>query len=102
LNRAVSKPNSEKRMATEFSQGVPAPTYDEFVKPVMASFASRIRGRILTAEDVAKAIFGAATDGSEAAALLIGDDIAPLIQAKSQKTEREYLSLVRDRYVPKK
>jgi len=92
-----------KRMSTEFNQSMPVLAYDDFVKPVMASFASRISAaELLSAEDVARTIYGAATDGSEQLRYMVGDDIIPLIQARSQETERDYLSLVRERYVPKK
>ncbi|HWM67885.1 MAG TPA: SDR family oxidoreductase [Steroidobacteraceae bacterium] len=88
------------RMATEFRQGNPAPAYDGFVQPVMGAFASRVSAVDLSADDVARTIFAAATDGSKQLRYLIGQDIAPLVEARHRKTESDYLNLVRERYIP--
>ena len=76
---------------------VPA-DYDPVVASTNAVFA-RLRGQPLsTQEEVAAAIFAAATDGSDQLRYVVGDDIRPLVHARRESSEQQYIALMRARF----
>jgi hypothetical protein len=56
--------------------------------------------RRATEEDVAKVIFAAATDGTNQLRYVATNDILPLVKARRETSEQEYMALMRSRFMP--
>jgi short-subunit dehydrogenase len=71
-----------------------------------APFVARASGLIVgwqateTEHDVAKVIFSAATDGTNRLRYVVTADIAPLVKARREASEAEYLAVMRS-FLPK-
>ncbi len=70
--------------------------YTDTVQRVQASFDSR-RGNYASSEELALAIYGAATDGTDRLRYVVGADAEQIIGARSQMGEAEFQSVVRQR-----
>jgi NAD(P)-dependent dehydrogenase (short-subunit alcohol dehydrogenase family) len=87
-----------ERSGTEASQNAPLPDYDAFVAHTNEAFA-RLRGaRLATEEDVARVIYGAATDGTTRLRYVATQDIEPLVKARREESEEAYIGLMRSRF----
>jgi NAD(P)-dependent dehydrogenase (short-subunit alcohol dehydrogenase family) len=89
-----------QRSGAEASQNSPLPDYDAFVAHTLDVFA-RLRGaRLATEEDVAQVIFDATTDGTARLRYVATEDIRPLVKARRESSEEEYMALMRSRFGP--
>ncbi|MDB5971261.1 MAG: short-chain dehydrogenase [Hydrocarboniphaga sp.] len=75
--------------------------YERFVEGSLAVFAGLRAARLATSEDVARVIFDAATDGSDRLRYLATKDIEPLVKARRETSEDEYVAMMRSRYLAK-
>ncbi|WP_242394440.1 Rossmann-fold NAD(P)-binding domain-containing protein [Anaeromyxobacter oryzisoli] len=79
--------------------------YDAFVAAADEVFAglraSRSGAKDSTAEHVAEVIFKATTDESDQLRYVATSDILPLVEARRQTSEREYMSFMRARVAPR-
>jgi hypothetical protein len=79
--------------------------YDPFVSAAGQVFAamraSRSAGKDATAEHVAEVIFEAANDSSARLRYVATSDIVPLVEARRQTSESEYMAFMRARVGPK-
>jgi NAD(P)-dependent dehydrogenase (short-subunit alcohol dehydrogenase family) len=98
----VLSTNFGKRSGAEASQNAALPDYDAFVAGANAIFASLRGQRLATEEDVAKVIFTAATDGTDQLRYVATDDILPLVKARRETSEQQYIEFMRSRYLPRK
>ncbi len=98
----VVSTNFGKRSGAEAAQNTSPPDYDAFVTDANAIFASLRGQRLATEEDVAKVIFTAATDGTNQLRYVATADILPLIKARRETSEEQYIEFMRSRYLPKK
>jgi NAD(P)-dependent dehydrogenase (short-subunit alcohol dehydrogenase family) len=89
------------RSAAEFSQVSALPDYDPFVTRMGAVFAGLRAERLASSEDVAQVIFEAATDGSDRLRYLATKDIEPLVKARRETSETEYIKMMRTKFLPK-
>jgi NAD(P)-dependent dehydrogenase (short-subunit alcohol dehydrogenase family) len=87
-----------RRSGTEAAQNAPLPDYDAFVAHTGGVFAGLRAARLATAEDVAKVIHEAATDGTDRLRYVATEDIKPLVKARRETSEDEYLALMRSRF----
>ncbi|MDB6115028.1 MAG: short-chain dehydrogenase [Lacunisphaera sp.] len=87
-----------ERSGAEAAQNTALPDYDAFVARTSAVFASLRNARLATEADVAKVIFEAATDGTDRLRYIATEDIKPLVKARRETSEEEYLALMRERY----
>jgi short-subunit dehydrogenase len=75
--------------------------YDEFVQRTSDAFARMSAARMLGAEDVARVIYGAATDGTDQLRYLVGNDTRGFIKARQEMSDQDYVTFMRSRFLPK-
>ena len=98
----VVSTNFGKRSGAEAAQNAALKDYDTFVAGANAIFASLRGQRLATEEGVAEVIFKAATDGTDQLRYVATEDILPLVKARRETSEEEYIKFMRSRFVPKK
>jgi NAD(P)-dependent dehydrogenase (short-subunit alcohol dehydrogenase family) len=96
----VVSTNFGKRSGAEAAQNAPLADYDAFVAGANAIFDGLRAQRRATEEDVAKVIFAAATDGTNQLRYVATNDILPLVKARRETSEQEYMALMRSRFMP--
>jgi NAD(P)-dependent dehydrogenase (short-subunit alcohol dehydrogenase family) len=90
-----------QRSGAEAAHNATLPDYDDFVANTNAVFASLRAARLATEEDVAQVIYTAATDGTDRLRYVATDDIKPLVNARRETSEDQYIALMRSRFAPK-
>jgi NAD(P)-dependent dehydrogenase (short-subunit alcohol dehydrogenase family) len=98
----VISTNFGKRSGAEAAHNAALVDYDDFVADTNAVFAGLRAARLATEEDVAKVIFEAATDGTSQLRYVATADIAPLVKARRETSEQEYIALMRSRFASKR
>jgi NAD(P)-dependent dehydrogenase (short-subunit alcohol dehydrogenase family) len=98
----VVSTNFGKRSGAEAAQNASLADYDNFVAGANAVFASLRGQRLATEEDVAKVIFEATTDGTNQLRYIATEDILPLVRARRETSEEEYIEFMRSRFMPEK
>ncbi len=88
-----------KRSGAEAGQNASIADYDAFVARTNAVFAGLRGERLATEADVAKVIFDAATDGTNQLRYVATADILPLVKARRETSEKEYIELMRTRFM---
>jgi NAD(P)-dependent dehydrogenase (short-subunit alcohol dehydrogenase family) len=87
-----------QRSGAEASQNALLHDYDDFIAHTNEVFA-RLRGaRLATEGDVARVIYNAATDGTNRLRYVATEDIKPLVEARRETSEEEYIGLMRSRF----
>ena len=94
----VISTNFGKRSAAEAAHSASIPDYDEFIAKTNAVFAGLRGQRLATEEQVAEVIYGAATDGTDNLRYVATEDIQPLVKARRETSEPEYLAFMRSRF----
>lgn len=94
----VVSTNFGKRGAVEGGQAAALPDYDGFVGDMLKTFAALREQRLATEDDVAKVIYEAASDGSDQLRYVATEDIKPLIAARRESSEAEYMGMMRTRF----
>ena len=97
----VVSTNFGKRSGREAAQNASLKDYDAFVARTNAIFAGLRAARLASEEDVAEVMFEAATDGTDRLRYLATADIAPLVKARRETSEPEYIALMRSQFMPK-
>jgi len=90
-----------KRTADEASSLANLADYTPFVSAAMGVFSGLAANAGATPDDVASVIFAAATDGTDQLRYVATEDIAPMVDARRQTSEVEYIAFMRDRMTPK-
>jgi NAD(P)-dependent dehydrogenase (short-subunit alcohol dehydrogenase family) len=88
-----------KRSGAEAAQNTALADYDAFVTHTSAVFAGLRASRLATEDDVAKVIFEAATDGTDRLRYVATSDIEPLVKARRETSEPEYIAIMRSRFL---
>jgi short-subunit dehydrogenase len=94
----VLSTNFGRRSGAESPQNAALPDYDAFVAHTHTVFARLRSERVATEDDVAQAIYGAATDGTDRLRYVATDDIKPLLRARRETSEEEYIASMRARF----
>ncbi|WP_414586155.1 SDR family oxidoreductase [Scytonema sp. PCC 10023] len=94
----VTSTKFEQRSGAEAVQNAAIPDYDRFVAHTNAVFAGLREVCQATEEDVAKVIYQAATDGTDRLRYVATEDIKPMVQARRETSEDEYIAFMRDRF----
>lgn len=89
-----------ERSGAEAAQLDSIADYDEFVAHAHALFAGLRSARLATSDEVAQVIFQAATDGTPQLRYVATEDIQPLVQARRETSEAEYVAFMRSRFLP--
>jgi NAD(P)-dependent dehydrogenase (short-subunit alcohol dehydrogenase family) len=89
------------RSAAEASQAPAAPAdYDGFVAGAQIVFEGLRSARLATSEDVAAVIYEATSDGTDRLRYVATEDIAPLVRARRETSEDDYIALMRATFTP--
>lgn len=91
--------NFGKRSGQEAALAERIADYDEFVAQASSLFAGLRAKRLGTEEQVAAAIFRAATDGTSQLRYVATEDIKPWIQARRETSEERYMKYMRGQFV---
>jgi NAD(P)-dependent dehydrogenase (short-subunit alcohol dehydrogenase family) len=75
--------------------------YDNFVAHTKEAFANMTAARTTSADEVAKVIYDAATDGTDRLRYLVGDDSRGFIKARQELSDQDYVDFMRSRFQPK-
>ena len=97
----VLSTNFGKRSGAEAAASAPPADYAPFVSRAEAMFAGLRAERRASEEDVAKVIFEAATDGSDQLRYVATADILPMVEARRETSEEQYIALMRSRFASK-
>jgi hypothetical protein len=97
----VTSTSFNSRAARDESKDPSLKDYDEFVKRTSEAFARMSAARMLSAEDVAKVIYGAATDGTDQLRYLVGNDTRGFIKTRQEMSEQDYVKFMRSWFLPK-
>jgi NAD(P)-dependent dehydrogenase (short-subunit alcohol dehydrogenase family) len=87
-----------ERSGAEAGRNTALPDYDAFVAHTGAVFAGLRGARLATEEDVVRVIYEAATDGTSRLRYVATEDIEPLVKARRETSEDEYMALMRARF----
>ncbi len=98
----VVSTNFGKRSGAEAAQNSVLADYNDFIAGANAVFAGLRENRRATEEDVAAVIFKAATDGTDQLRYVATEDIQPLVKARRETSEEEYIEFMRSRFMSKK
>lgn len=98
----VISTNFGKRSGQEALRNASIADYDEFVTRMNAVFAGLRGERKATETDVAKVIFEAATDETNQLRYVATGDILPLVKARRETSEKEYIELMRARFMQRR
>ncbi|MCZ8254891.1 MAG: SDR family oxidoreductase [Polaromonas sp.] len=74
--------------------------YGDFVADTAQAFAAMTSASTITSDDVAKVIYGAATDGSSQLRYLVGDDARGFVKARREMSEGDYMAFMRAKFLP--
>lgn len=94
----VLSTNFGKRSGSEAGLNTALPAYDAFVAATNQVFAGLRASRRATEADVAKVIFQAATDGTDRLRYVATPDIQPLVKARRETSEDQYISHMRSQF----
>ncbi|MBD2749151.1 SDR family oxidoreductase [Microvirga sp. BT688] len=91
--------NFVRRNGSEAAEVTTLSDYDAFVAGSQAVFEKLGAAATATGEDVAKVIYEAATDGSDWLRYAATDDIKPMIKARRETSEEEYIAFMRSHFM---
>jgi NAD(P)-dependent dehydrogenase (short-subunit alcohol dehydrogenase family) len=97
----VLSTNFGQRSGAESAQNGALADYDAFVAHTLGVFAGLRAARLATEESVAQVIYDAATDGTGQLRYLATEDIKPLVSARRETSEEQYIAFMRARFAPK-
>jgi NAD(P)-dependent dehydrogenase (short-subunit alcohol dehydrogenase family) len=98
----VTKTGFGERSAAEAGTSADLPDYRPFLEGAMQVFAGLRASRAdATSEEVAEVIFTAATDGTDQLRYVATEDIKPLVRARRETSEAEYVAFMRERVTPR-
>jgi NAD(P)-dependent dehydrogenase (short-subunit alcohol dehydrogenase family) len=89
------------RMMSEMSNASAPADYEAFIDGTNKVFDGLRSARLATSEDVAGVIFEAASDGSDRLRYVATKDIEPLVKARRETSEAEYIAMMRSQFLPK-
>jgi NAD(P)-dependent dehydrogenase (short-subunit alcohol dehydrogenase family) len=93
--------NFHQRAANDFATDTSLKDYDNFLTDMTAMLASFGDNPTASAEDVAKTVYTAVTDGSYTLRYIAGPDLEPLIAIRNSKPDQEYVDFMRGLFMPK-
>jgi NAD(P)-dependent dehydrogenase (short-subunit alcohol dehydrogenase family) len=87
-----------ERIGQEHAENASLMDYDGFVARTGAVFAGRRAGRKTSADEVARVIYDAATDGTDRLRYFIGEDVGGFVKARREMSEADYVRFMRSRF----
>lgn len=95
----VNSTDFSARSAQDSSNDAMLTDYDEFIRQTNAAFAGMTAARTISSNDVAKAIYEAATDETNRLRYLVGDDARGFIKAKQEMSDQDYIDFMRSKFL---
>lgn len=83
-----------QRSAEEAAELAAIDDYQPFTKSTIKHFERLRAQRLATEQDVAEVIFQASSDGSAQLRYVATEDIKPLVQARRETSETDYIALM--------
>lgn len=90
--------NFGRRSGEEAARTAPLSDYAPFVSAAEAVFDGLRGARLASEEDVAAVIYEAATDGADRLRYVATEDIKPMVAARRETSEEEYIRFMRERF----
>ncbi|MET0988172.1 MAG: SDR family oxidoreductase [Steroidobacteraceae bacterium] len=87
------------RAADGIAQHSPSQAYAPFVSATAEVFSTMRDASVARAEDVARVIFDAATDGTDRLRYVATSDIEPWLVARRERSESHYIDLMRRKFL---
>ncbi|MFS8066716.1 MAG: hypothetical protein ACMG6S_10125 [Byssovorax sp.] len=97
----VTSTSFGKRMGAEHAEDASLTDYDAFITGTNAVFEGLRSARLASEQEVAQVILDAATDGTSQLRYVATQDILPLVEARRETSEQEYIALMRSRFLPR-
>ncbi len=97
----VISTNFGERSAQESLFNEPIEDYNDFIATTNQTFVALRSARLAREEDVAQVIFTAATDGTNRIRYVATPDIAPMVKARRETSEDDYVAEMRRRFAAK-
>jgi NAD(P)-dependent dehydrogenase (short-subunit alcohol dehydrogenase family) len=94
----IANTKFEQRSGSEAVENGVILDYDHFVAHTNTVFEGLRDVRLATEEDVAKVIYQAATDGTNRLRYVATEDIKPMVKARRETSEDEYIAFMRTRF----
>lgn len=91
----VSNTEFGKRMSAERAQTVSLADYDNFIARTSAAYAGIAAKRMVTADEIAQAVYRAATDGTNRLRYFCGEDTGGLVKAKREMSDEKFCEFMR-------
>ncbi|AKT42500.1 SDR family oxidoreductase [Chondromyces crocatus] len=89
------------RSGAEAAQNAAIDAYAPFVAGANELFAGLRGQRLASSEEVAEVIFRATSDGTNQLRYVATHDITPMIEARRQTSEAEYIAFMRSQFLPR-
>lgn len=89
-----------ERAANDFAFDANLNDYADFQTDMNTLFSSFGEMETASAADVAKDIFGAATDETDTLRYVVGPDLEPLIHLRNSVPDQDYMQAMRSRFMP--
>ena len=94
----IANTKFEQRSGSEAVENNVISSYDRFIAHTNAVFEKLRSVRLSTEEEVAKVIYQAATDGTDRLRYVATEDIQPMVKARRETSEDEYIAYMRSRF----
>ncbi len=94
----VTATRFSERMAQEQARDSSLSDYETFVADANAVFSNMTATRRMDADEVARVVYGAVTDGSRRLRYFVGEDVGSFVKARRELSEEDYISFMRGRF----
>jgi NAD(P)-dependent dehydrogenase (short-subunit alcohol dehydrogenase family) len=94
----VSSTDFGKRVNAERAHTISPADYDGFIARTSAAYAKIAAKRMATSDDIARVIYGAATDGTNRLRYFCGEDTGGLAKAKATMPDEKFMDFMRSRF----
>jgi short-subunit dehydrogenase len=98
----VTSTSFSERAAQDHAEEASLTDYADFVARTNEAFAGMVAARAMSADDVAVAVYDAATDGTDRLRYPVGDDSRGFVKARRQMSDQDYVDFMRSRFLPRK
>jgi NAD(P)-dependent dehydrogenase (short-subunit alcohol dehydrogenase family) len=86
------------RSAKDYALDATLSDYDAFADRTREAFSNMTAARSISSEDVAEAILGAVTDGTDQLRYLVGNDTRGFIKARADMPDQDYVGFMRSHF----
>jgi NAD(P)-dependent dehydrogenase (short-subunit alcohol dehydrogenase family) len=94
----VSRTDFGKRVAAERAQIASLADYDKYIARASAAYSGMAAKRTATADEIARVIYGAATDGTNRRRYFCGEDTGGLVRARRELDDEAFIEFMRSRF----